>query len=205
MPMTALSTLLHEIRACRLCTEQPLSLPLPHAPRPVLQVDRRARILIAGQAPGARVHATSIPFNDPSGDRLRHWLAVDRRTFYDPAKFAVVPMGLCFPGYDASGADLPPRRECAPHWRERILALLPALELIVCVGRYAQTWHMQGYCGATVAETVDNWRAAFKTLAPRVLPTPHPSWRNTAWLKRNPRFEAEVIPALRAEVARLTA
>ena len=203
--MSALSKLLRDVRACRRCAEEPLALPLPHAPRPVLQVDWRARVLIAGQAPGARVHATGIPFNDPSGDRLRQWMAIDRHIFYDPAKIAVVPMGFCFPGYDASGADLPPRPECAPHWRASIISLLPRLELIVCVGRYAQVWHMKGHCRLTVTETVRNWRAAYEASTPAVLATPHPSWRNSGWLAKNPWFEAEVVPVLRAEVARLIA
>lgn len=203
--MTALAKLLRDIRACRRCVDEPLTAPLPHPPRPVLQVDRRARILIAGQAPGARVHATGIPFNDPSGDRLRQWLAIDRQVFYDASRIAVVPMGFCFPGYDATGADLPPRRECAPRWRDQVIGRLPHLELIVCVGRYAQGWHMKDDCRTTVTETVRNWRAAYESRFPRVLALPHPSWRNTGWLKKNPWFEAEVVPVLRAEVARLIA
>jgi uracil-DNA glycosylase len=205
MAMTALSQLVTKIRACRRCTEAPLTLPLPHPPRPVLQVDRRARILIAGQAPGARVHATGISFDDASGKRLRRWLAIDRCAFYDPARIAILPMGFCFPGYDSGGSDLPPRRECAPHWRTRVIALLPRLELVICVGRYAQAWHMRDHCRASVTETVRNWRAAYESMIPKVIATPHPSWRNTAWLGNNPWFEAEVLPVLRAEVARLTA
>jgi uracil-DNA glycosylase len=203
--MTALSQLVESIRACRRCAEAPFTTPLPHPPRPVLQVDRRARILIAGQAPGARVHATGIPFNDASGDRLRQWMAIDRPAFYDPARIAILPMGFCFPGYDAGGSDLPPRRECAPHWRARVIALLPRLELIVCVGRYAHAWHLGDRCRPTVAETVRHWRAAYETMTPRVLAAPHPSWRNIAWLRNNPWFEADVLPVLRAEVARLIA
>ncbi len=205
MSGTALSKLLADIRACRICIDEPSEAPLPHPPRPVLQADRRARLLIAGQAPGARVHATGLPFNDPSGDRLRQWLAIDRCIFYDPAKIAIIPMGFCFPGYDARGGDLPPRRECACHWRDRILAMLPLVELVVCVGHYAQAWHMRGYCRANLTETVRAWRPAYETLTPRVLPTPHPSWRNIGWLKRNPWFEKEVVPILRAEVKRLIA
>jgi uracil-DNA glycosylase len=130
-------------------------------------------------------------------------MSIDRRTFYDPTRIAVVPMGLCFPGYDAGGADLPPRRECAPHWRHRIMALLPCLELIVCVGRHAQAWHLREHWRGTVTETVRDWRVAYEILSPRVLALPHPSWRNIGWLKKNRWFETEVLPVLRTEVARL--
>lgn len=200
-----LELFLQEVRRCRICLETPQKTPLPHDPRPVLQASTDARVLIVGQAPGARVHATGLPFNDPSGDRLRNWLGISRQAFYDPSKFAIVPMGFCFPGYDANGADLPPRPECAPHWRARLVALLPSIETVICVGRYAQEWHMPRFCRPTLTETVRNWKEPFETLKPKVMPLPHPSWRNTGWLKRNPWFEAEILPVLRREIARLTA
>jgi uracil-DNA glycosylase len=179
-------------------------MPLPHAPRPIVQAARGVRLLIVGQAPGARVHATGLPFNDPSGDRLRDWLKINREVFYDPKKLALIPMGFCFPGYDDEGYDLPPRPECAPQWRGRLMRALPSVELIVCVGRYAQKWHMPQFCRPTLTETVRNWRAPFESLKPRILPLPHPSWRNIAWLKRNPWFETEILPVLQRQVARLT-
>lgn len=203
--MERIEALLEKVAACRICLDRPRKTPLPHAPRPVLQLSRRARVLIAGQAPGARVHATGIPFNDPSGDRLRSWLGLGREVFYDPCKLALVPMGFCFPGYDRNGSDLPPRSECALHWRQRVMAALPQIELIICVGRYAQAWHMPQYCRPTLAETVRNWRASFEGMNPPILPLPHPSWRNTGWLKRNSWFEIEVLPVLKREVRRLTA
>ena len=203
--MDRIEALVEEVRACRICLDRPSTTPLPHAPRPVLQLSRRARLLIVGQAPGAKVHATGIPFNDPSGDRLRSWLGLGREVFYDPDKLALVPMGFCFPGYDRNGSDLPPRRECAPHWRSRIMAALPQIELILCVGRYAQAWHMPQHCRPTLTETVRRWREPYEALNPPILPLPHPSWRNSAWLKRNQWFEAEIIPVLRRDVQRLTA
>jgi uracil-DNA glycosylase len=178
---------------------------LPHAPRPVLQASPTARLLIVGQAPGARVHASGLPFDDPSGNRLRFWLGVGRELFYDRRKLAIVPMGFCFPGYDARGSDLPPRRECAARWRTRIMGELPLIETIICLGSHAQKWHMPRFCRATLTETVRHWREPFHSGVPRVLPLPHPSWRNSAWLKKNPWLEAEILPVLRREVVRLTA
>jgi uracil-DNA glycosylase len=180
-------------------------MPLPHEPRPVLQASPAARLLIVGQAPGARAHASGLPFDDPSGDRLRDWLGIGRELFYDRRKLAVVPMGFCFPGYDPKGSDLPPRRECAARWRTQLMAELPLIETIVCLGSYAQKWHMPGFCRATLTETVRHWREPFGSAAPRILPLPHPSWRNSGWLKKNPWLEAEILPVLRQEVARLTA
>lgn len=200
-----LDALVKLIGQCRLCTEHPLGSPLPHAPRPVLKIGGNARVLIASQAPGARVHASGVPFTDPSGDRLRKWLGIGADVFYDTSRIAIVPMGFCFPGYDDKGADRPPRVECAPHWRSKLMEHLTKLELILCVGRYAQEWHMAAQCRPTLTETVKNWREPFETLAPRVLPLPHPSWRNSGWLKKNPWFEREVLPPLRREIARLTA
>jgi uracil-DNA glycosylase len=187
-----------EITACRICRDAATK-PLPHEPRPVAVLSATARILIAGQAPGLRVQETGIPFNDASGDRLRQWLAVDREQFYDPAKFAILPMGFCFPGYDALGSDLPPRKECAPVWRARAISLMPQVRLVLAVGGYAQTWHLGSNAAKSMTDTVRNWRAH---LEKGVLPLPHPSWRNTGWLKRNPWFEAELLPELRAQVLR---
>ncbi len=197
-----LAALLARIRACRICRDTPTGRPLPHEPRPVVVASSRARVLIAGQAPGTKVHASGIPFDDRSGDRLRDWLGVTPAQFYDADNFAIVPMGFCFPGLDAKGGDLPPRRECAPAWRAPLLALMPQIELVLAVGGYAQAWHMGVRRGASLTETVAGWRAALaRGPGPRVLPLPHPSWRNTAWLKRNPWFEAELLPALRHEIA----
>ena len=195
-----LGLLREQILKCRICRDQPAGSPLPHEPRPVLQVDARARLLIAGQAPGARVHASGRPFTDQSGDRLRDWLGIDADIFYDAARVAIVPMGFCFPGLDAKGGDLPPRRECAPMWRAQIMQGLPNLELVVVIGQYAQAWHLGDRRRSTLTETVRGWREVYDTQTPRVLPLPHPSWRNNAWLKRNPWFAAELLPVLRADV-----
>lgn len=200
-----LDRLAAEIRACRICVERPAGKPMAHEPRPVLRVSTTARLLVAGQAPGARVHASGLPFDDPSGDRLRMWMGVDRDTFYDEARIAFLPTGLCFPGYDAKGYDLPPRRECASLWHERVLALMPQVETILAVGGYAQRLHA-ARAGRPIAKTakvdeiVRDWRRLMD-LRPRIIPTPHPSWRNNAWLKRNPWFEAELLPELRAAAA----
>lgn len=180
---------------------------LPHEPRPVLRVSPTARLLLASQAPGNLVNQTGVPFNDPSGDRLRDWMGVDRETFYDVSRIAIVPMGFCFPGYDAAGGDLPPRRECRPRWHDALFETLPQIETVVAIGRFAQDYHFARLGhelpkGASVSEIVARWRE-FQNAKPLVFPLPHPSWRNIGWLKRNPWFEAEVLPALRAEVARL--
>ncbi|EKF17906.1 uracil-DNA glycosylase family protein [Nitratireductor pacificus] len=196
-----LDQLLTRIRACRICVEAPLSTPLPHEPRPVVVGSRKARILIAGQAPGTRVHASGIPFDDRSGDRLRDWLQVDRPTFYDADRFAIAPMGFCFPGLDAKGGDLPPRKECAPAWRDALMGLMPQIALVLVIGQYAQAWHLGRERSATLTETVRDWRRLFEREArPRVLPLPHPSWRNTGWLKKNPWFERDLLPVLREEI-----
>ncbi|MBH0238888.1 uracil-DNA glycosylase family protein [Methylobrevis albus] len=193
-----------EIAACRLCAEQPLGRPLPHAPRPVATLSATARLLVAGQAPGTRVHASGLSFTDASGDRLRDWLGIEREVFYDSRRVAIAAMGFCFPGQDAHGGDLPPRRECAPHWRFRLMAAMPQLELVLAIGLHAQRWHLGPDAGPTLGATVANWRAILDRPArPAVLPLPHPSWRNTAWLRRNPWFEAEVVPELRGRVAAL--
>jgi uracil-DNA glycosylase len=175
-------------RACTVCAAH-----LPLGPRPVLRVDAGAAILIVGQAPGTRVHETGVPWNDRSGDRLRDWLGVDRTAFYDSGRFAILPIGLCFPGIDPKGGDRPPRRECAPLWHPRIRPLLPAIRLTLLVGSYAQAFYLGDRRRPSMTETVAAWREHL----PLFLPLPHPSWRNTAWLKRNPWFETDLVPALR--------
>jgi uracil-DNA glycosylase len=201
----ALDAVLAELSACRICRDAPRhGRPLPHEPRPVIQAQASARLLIASQAPGTRVHASGRPFTDRSGDRLRDWLGLDHARFYDASRVAIVPMGHCFPGLDAKGGDLPPRRECAPAWRERVLAALPDIELILVIGRYAQAWHLGPEAAANLTATVADWRAILaQERRPRILPLPHPSWRNNGWLRTHPWFEAELLPVLRAEVARL--
>ncbi len=188
-----LDALLAQVRACCVCEAH-----LPLGPRPVLRAATSARLLIVGQAPGIRVHATGLPFDDPSGDTLRRWLDVDRDTFYDETRIAIIPAGFCYPGKGRHG-DLPPRPECAPLWQPRLRALMPALELTVLVGAYAQAYYLGQRRKGTLAETTRAWRAYL----PEFLPTPHPSPRNKLWLKRNPWFEAEVVPELRARAHRL--
>ncbi len=198
-----LRALLAEISACTLCIDKPRGRRLPHTPRPVVLAARSARILIAGQAPGMRVHQSGRPFTDPSGDRLRQWMALDEDTFYDTAKIAIVPMGFCFPGHDAKGGDLPPRRECADAWQARVMAHLEKLELILAIGQYAQAWHLGPRRGKTLTDTVLAWRQyAGGDNRPEIVPLPHPSWRNNAWLKKNPWFERELLPHLRIAVKR---
>ena len=189
-------------RACRICVEHPLGKPLPHEPRPVLVTSSTARILIAGQAPGTRVHLSGRPFTDASGDRLRDSMGVSSEQFYDPDTFAILPMGFCFPGQDSKGGDLPPRRECAPAWRAGLMASMPQIELILAVGLYAQAWHGVGGRTLSLTETVMNWRAVHAASnAPAVLPLPHPSWRNSGWMKKNPWFETELLPFLKTEIS----
>lgn len=186
--------LAQEITRCSLCTDRFAATQTAHSPRPVLWAGPNARLLIAGQAPGMRVHRSGKPFTDPSGDRLRQWMGVDEDVFYDRDRVAIVPMAFCFPGYDAKGSDLPPPPICARTWRGRVLNLLSQIELTLLIGGHAQVWHLPGK--ATVTARVAAWRDH----APRVIPLPHPSWRNTAWMKRNPWFEAELLPALRTRV-----
>jgi uracil-DNA glycosylase len=188
-----LAQLATEIRACRLCAES-----LPLGPRPVLYVSRTARLRIVGQAPGTKVHETGIPWNDRSGDRLRDWLRLDKETFYDAARIAITPMGFCYPGRDANGGDKPPRPECAP-WQERLTPLMPGIALTLLVGSHAQAHYLRDARKATMTETVAHWR----DYMPRFMPLPHPSWRNTSWLKKNPWFEDELLPVLRAKVRAL--
>jgi uracil-DNA glycosylase len=191
--MTAeLKRLVSDIRACRIC-EAHLE------PRPVLRVSSTARLCLVGQAPGSRVHKSGVPWTDPSGDRLRDWLGLDRETFYDERRIAIVPMGFCFPGLDAKGGDKPPRKECAAHWRKPLFEVLPDFRLTVLIGSYAQNWHLGRRTGTNLTETVRAWRK----FAPHYIPLPHPSWRNNAWLKQNPWFEHDLLPYLRTRVRRL--
>ena len=190
--MTEFATLLQQVRSCRLCEAE-----LPLGARPVLQCAAEARILIAGQAPGSKVHASGIPFDDASGERLRYWLGVDRHQFYDPAQFAILPMGFCYPGRGKSG-DLPPRAECASTWRRQLLGALPRIELTLLLGQYAQAWHL-GKDAISLTERVKQWRAGW----PEMLPLPHPSPRNNRWLKQNPWFADEVLPELQMRVSKL--
>ena len=194
MSAAALERLLSEIRACRACERE-----LPLGPRPVVRGRATARILIAGQAPGTRVHETGVPWNDASGERLRGWLGLAPEVFYDESRIAIVPMGFCYPGRAAGGGDLPPRLECAPLWRARLLAALPALELTIAVGGYAQTWHLEGRHRGSVGANVAAWR----DFAPTCFPLPHPSWRTIAWERRRPWFAGELLPALRRRLDKL--
>jgi uracil-DNA glycosylase len=207
MAPDSLEALRHEIAACRICRDTPLrgiEHRLPHEPRPVAVISTKARVLIAGQAPGLKVHESGLPFNDASGDRLREWLQVDREAFYDRDRFAIVPMGFCFPGYDIRGSDLPPRRECAPQWRQTVIAAMPQIELVLAIGQYAQAWHLGAERRDNMTETVRAWRAIlFSNRSPAILPLPHPSWRNTGWIKRNPWFEQELLTTLRERIKML--
>ena len=190
----ALNSLLQEIRGCRMCAAD-----LPLGPRPVLRAAGSARLMIVGQAPGTRVHETGIPWNDASGDRLRDWLAVDRDRFYDEGRIAIVPMGFCYPGVDRNGGDRPPRPECARHWHPRLAPYLSQVSLTLLIGGYAQKYYLGDGRRPSMTETVRSWR----DYAPRFLPLPHPSWRNTAWLRKNAWFAEEVLPVLRARVQTL--
>ena len=205
-PAADLDRLAEAIRACRICRDRPEGQRLAHEPRPVFRISATATICIASQAPGTRVHASGTPFTDPSGDRLRAWMGVDPATFYDVRRIAIVPMGFCFPGLDTHGGDLPPRRECAPAWRAQLLAGLPRISFVLAVGSYAHRWHLGAVARPTLTETVASWRdimaATGEGRGPLVMPLPHPSWRNNGWLKRNPWFEAELLPVLRAEIDR---
>lgn len=184
-----MTDLIKEIRACRICKGLPLG------PRPIVQFSSNAKLLIVGQAPGSITHEKGIPFDDPSGARLRHWLGIDRDVFYDDQRVAIVPMGFCFPG-NGKGGDLPPRPECASEWRTRILERLVAVELTVIIGRYAIDWHLPAFASRTVTEAVRSWQMTW----PDKLVLPHPSPRNNRWLKQNPWFEKDVIPILQKKV-----
>ncbi|MCL4106103.1 UNVERIFIED_CONTAM: hypothetical protein GTU68_058409, partial [Idotea baltica] len=181
---------LSAVRACELCPHLALG------PKPILQLNPEARILIAGQAPGRKTHLKGIPFDDPSGERLRNWMGVDRDTFYDESKIAILPMAFCYPGTGKSG-DLPPPAQCAEQWRERLLGLLPNIELTLIIGQYALDWHLGKAQHRTLTDTVANWQDYW----PHVLPMPHPSPRNNRWLKNNPWFSSEVLPNLEQKVS----
>jgi uracil-DNA glycosylase len=199
--------LMRDIATCRICRDAPLGKKaLPHEPRPVVFASPTAKILIAGQAPGTRVHKSGKPFTDPSGERLRAWMGIGEDVFYDTGAIAIVPMGFCFPGLDAKGGDLPPRRECAPAWRNKLMEQFTHLELVLVIGQYAQSWHLGHGRRKTLTETVQAWRE-FTQLetSPKAIPLPHPSWRNNTWLKKHPWFEVELLPYLRTEIARLVA
>ncbi|MGK9230785.1 uracil-DNA glycosylase family protein [Inquilinus limosus] len=187
-----LGEVLTAARACRLCAGR-----LPHAPRPVLRAATTARLLVVGQAPGARVHASGLSWTDASGDRLRQWLGLDRDTFYDESRVALVSMGLCFPGTNPKGGDYPPPRICGETWHPRLRPLMPEIRLTLLIGGLAQAFYLGPRRRPSVAETVAAWRDHL----PEFLPLPHPSWRNTAWLRRNPWFEAELLPVLRVRTA----
>ena len=198
-----LDALVDSIRACRICRDRPSGRALGHEPRPVFRVSETATICIASQAPGTRVHASGTPFTDASGDRLRAWLGIDSAAFYDTRRIAIIPLGFCYPGQDAHGGDLPPRRECAPAWRSALFAALPRIEFLLAVGSYAQRWHLGPLARPTLTETVAAWREVMAaTSGPIVVPLPHPSWRNIGWIKRNPWFETELLPLVREEIAR---
>lgn len=186
-----IARLLKDIRACRLCEEF-----LPHGVRPVIHASGQARICIVAQAPGIRVHETGISFNDPSGDRLREWMGIGRDVFYDEKLVSILGMAFCFPGYDANGGDLPPRKECAEAWQDKLFAVFPRFDLTLLIGTYAFDWHLKGRAHKSVSETVKAWR----DYAPDIIPLPHPSWRNNAWLKKNPWFAEELLPYLRKRV-----
>ncbi|MEO7935918.1 MAG: uracil-DNA glycosylase family protein [Dokdonella sp.] len=193
MRIENLDSLLKAVRDCRAC-----AIHLPHGPRPIVQAGKRARLLIIGQAPGARVHASGIPWDDASGERLRDWIGIDKPTFYDPQQVAIIPMGYCYPGKGSSG-DLPPRRECADLWLDQLLANLPNIELTLLIGQYAQRHFLGKAAAAGVGATV----AAHAEFAPKLIPLPHPSPRNIAWFLRNPWFEAELLPNLRRQVRKV--
>jgi uracil-DNA glycosylase len=197
MTVDKTGTLMAEIGACQICTDRFSATHTGHEPRPVVWLRPHARVLIVGQAPGARVHASGRPFDDPSGVRLRDWMGLSEAEFYDRDRVAVVPMAFCFPGYDARGSDLPPPPVCAETWHARVMQELNSVRLVLLVGAYAQRWHLGG--GTAVTATVAGWRDH----APRLFPLPHPSWRNTAWLKKNPWFAADLLPALRDRVRKV--
>ncbi|WP_281555839.1 uracil-DNA glycosylase family protein [Thalassomonas sp. RHCl1] len=191
--MNELELLKQEIRRCTLCEPE-----LPLGANPVIRGNKSAKILVAGQAPGIKVHKTSIPFNDASGVRLRQWLGIDETVFYDEDQIAIVPMGFCYPGTGKSG-DLPPRAECAKTWHRQLFALLPDIELILVIGQYAQKYHLKDRQKKNLTETVRAWQE----YAPAIIPLPHPSPRNNIWLRRNPWFEQQVLPYIRGRVSEL--
>jgi uracil-DNA glycosylase len=190
----SLSKLLTEISNCQLCTEH-----LPLGPRPIVRAKATAKVLIIGQAPGTRVHESGIPWDDKSGERLRQWLDVTPDVFYDAARIAIMPMGFCYPGANPKGGDNPPRPECAPHWHDKLIAQLADIELTLLVGSYAQNHYLGKTRKKTMTATIEAWR----DYAPDIIPTPHPSWRTTFWLKKNPWFEADTVPEIRRRLVAL--
>ncbi|MEO1104774.1 MAG: uracil-DNA glycosylase family protein [Pseudomonadota bacterium] len=200
----ALRPIVAGMRACRICRDAPAGPALPHEPQPIFQISSTAKLAICSQAPGNKAHVAGKPFYDPSGVRLREWLGLDEPAFYDKRKVAIIPMGFCFPGYDRYGGDLPPRKECVAAWHDRLFAALPALKLRLCIGKYSLSYHLPETRRQSLTETVRDWRAILARTEPRpVIALPHPSWRNNTWIAKNPWFEAEVLPELRARVAAL--
>ncbi|MEM6899662.1 MAG: uracil-DNA glycosylase family protein [Pseudomonadota bacterium] len=191
----SLGGVVSDIRNCSLCAGE-----MPRDPRPILRARSNARILIASQAPGNKAANSGIPFSDPSGVRLRQWMGVDETVFYNESICAIVPMGFCFPGYDKNGGDMPPMKRCAKVWRAELLDQLQGVELTLVIGMYAMSWHLRGRRARTLTETVRNWR---EFAAEGIFTLPHPSWRNTAWLKRNPWFEQETLPALKQAISQV--
>ncbi|MCW8930883.1 MAG: uracil-DNA glycosylase family protein [Gammaproteobacteria bacterium] len=189
--MTTFKSLVTDVRSCTICAEH-----LQHGVRPVFQVSEKSRILIAGQAPGQKVHQSGVPFDDASGDRLRDWMGISREIFYDQNQIAILPMGFCYPGKGKSG-DLPPRPECAPAWRDQLLSHLHHIEITLVIGQYAQNYHMK--TKQSLTETVRNWGSSHSKL----IPLPHPSPRNNIWLSKNPWFENELIPILQTRVSEI--
>ncbi|MEM7216189.1 MAG: uracil-DNA glycosylase family protein [Pseudomonadota bacterium] len=199
--MSSIPRLNEDISACRICITQPTGEPLPHEPRPVVVLSQKAKIRIVGQAPGTRVHASGRPFTDPSGDRLRDWMQIDETVFYDPEKLVMTPMGFCFPGLDAKGGDLPPRKECAARWQSEVTDAMPQVKLVLLIGMYAQKHYLGKNAAKTLTETVRNWRRYSRHEEGRIcIPLPHPSWRNNAWIRKNPWFSTELLPYLRKQV-----
>ena len=199
-----LAALLAAIRACRICRDTPDGVALPHEPRQIFQLSATARVAICSQAPGNRAHIAGKPFHDPSGVRLRDWMGLDEARFYDDSRVAIVPMGFCFPGYDAAGGDLPPRRECRARWHDALFASLPQVELFLLIGRHSLDYHLPWTTRLPLTEIVRDWRGIAARTAPHArIALPHPSWRNNAWLAKNPWFAAELLPDLRARVAAL--
>lgn len=188
---TSFDSLTQQLKACRLCAGH-----MPNDPNPIFQLDPRARVLIASQAPGNLAHQSGKPFNDPSGIRLRDWMGISEADFYDPCRVAIMPMGFCFPGYDKHGGDLPPMKRCASTWRETLLSRLPRIQVSLLIGGYSQKWHLPDVRQGSLTDRVKKWRDH----APAVFLTPHPSWRNNAWLKKNPWFETEVLPEMRVAI-----
>ena len=186
----SLDRLMRDVRACTACVDLPLG------PRPVLQIAKSARLLIVGQAPGRKVHESGVPWDDASGERLRHWMGIDQAAFYDEASVAIMPIGFCYPGRNAGSGDKPPRPECAPRWQARLLEHLSEIRLTLLVGHHAQRFYLRANGKGTMTDTV----RSFRQFAPKYVPLPHPSWRSTIWMRRNPWFEAKVLPGLRRSV-----